>query len=188
MAIQLDKNAQVSLSAISNGLRELTAGLGWDPASINGHSVDLDLSLFMMGSDGKLIRDEFFVFYNNPTSPDGAAFYPGDSRAGDGDGDDEQVLLNLTKLDPRVEYLYFAVTIDNAEERGHHFGHVKNAYIRILNTATGNVLCEYRLNEHFFEEDSLLIATMTKNEEAWDLQAVGQAFGGGLATLVEMYQ
>jgi len=188
MAIQLQKKSPVSLTKVDSGLQKIIAGLGWDPATENGHSVDLDLSLFMMGADGKLLSDEYFIFYNNPSSPDGSAVYPGDSRAGEGEGDDEIIRLNLTRTDQRIEFLYFAVTIDQSEPRGHHFGHVKNAYIRILNADTQTLLCEYRLDEHFSGEDSLLIATIARNGGAWDLDAVGQAFMGGLSTLVEMYQ
>lgn len=187
MAIQIQKRIPVSLDKVDGGPKKIVAGLGWDTAVINGHPVDLDVSLFMMGADGKLIADEFLVFYNNPSSADGAAFYPGDSRAGDGDGDDEIIQIDLSKIDDRVEFLYFAVTIDQAEERGHHFGHVTNAYINIRNAVNSSVMCEYRLNEKFIREDSLIIATITRNNGAWDLEAVGQAFTGGLGALVELY-
>jgi tellurium resistance protein TerD len=188
MAIQLQKRVPVSLDKVDGGPKQLIAGLGWDPATANGHPVDLDLSLFMMGADGKLVSDEFFIFYNNPQSPDGSAFYPGDSRAGDGEGDDELIRIDLSKVDERVEFLYLAVTIDQGEERGHHFGHVKNAYIRVRNGGNNAVMCEYRLNEAFTEEDSLIIATIARNGGAWDLEAIGQGFSGGLNTLVDMYQ
>jgi tellurium resistance protein TerD len=188
MAIQLQKKIPVSLTQVDGGPKKIIAGLGWDPEIINGHPVDLDLSLFMMGVSGKLVTDEFFIFYNNPASPDGAAFYPGDSRAGEGEGDDELIRIDLMKVDDRIEFLYFAVTIDQGAERGHHFGYVKNAYIHIRNAETNAVMCEYRLNEIFNGEDSLIIATIARNGGSWDLEAVGQAFAGGLETLVDMYQ
>ncbi len=187
MAIYLEKKKPVSLEKTKPGLRNIIAGLGWDIANVNGHNVDLDLSVFMMGINGKLPRDEFFVFYNNNTSPDGAAYYPGDSRDGSGDGDDEIISIDLGKIDQQIEYLYFAVTIDQAADRGHHFGYVHNAYINIRN-ADNTLLCQYRLNEEFRNEDSLLIATLSRNDGQWDFEAVGQAFSGGLNTLVEMYQ
>jgi tellurium resistance protein TerD len=188
MAIQIQKKIPVSLDQIDCRTKQITAGLGWDPAVVNGHAVDLDLSLFMMGANGKLVQDEFLVFYNNPASPDGSAFYPGDNRSGEGEGDDEIIRIDLDKVDERVEFLYFAVTIDQAGERGHHFGHVHNAYIRIRNSKDDSVMCEYLLNEHFTQEDSLLIATIARNSGSWDLEAVGQAFAGGLGALVELYQ
>ncbi|WPQ63835.1 TerD family protein [Chitinophaga sancti] len=188
MAIHLEKRKPVSLEKTTPGLRKIIAGLGWDTANVNGHNVDLDLSVFMMGANGKLPQDEFFVFYNNNTSPDGAAYYPGDSRDGTGEGDDEIISIDLGKVDAQIEYLYFAVTIDQAASRAHHFGYVRNAYINIRNGADNTLLCQYRLNEEFKEEDSVIIATLSRNNGQWDVEAVGQAFSGGLNTLVDMYQ
>lgn len=188
MAIQLEKKKPISLTKERPGLNNIIAGLGWDPARINGHSVDLDLSLFMLGASGKLVADEYFVFYNNPNSPDGSAHYPGDSRGGEGDGDDEVINLDLSKVDPRVEFLYFAVTIDQSRERGHSFGDVQNSYINIRNAADNSILCQYKLEENFANEDSLIIAAISRNGGDWNVEALGQAFSGGLNTLVELYQ
>jgi tellurium resistance protein TerD len=188
MGIQLEKNKPLSLKKNKPGLSNIIAGLGWDTAEVNGHVLDLDLSLFMMGANGKLVDDSFFIFYNNHSSPDGSTVYPGDNRSGAGEGDDEVIKIDLKKVDERVEFLYFAVTIDQSEDRGHHFGHVKNAYINIRNESDNVVLCQYQLNEHFQNEDSLIIATISRNGGLWDVEAVGQAFSGGLNTLVELYQ
>jgi len=188
MSFQLEKKKPLSLEKNKPGLSNIIAGLGWDTAVVNGHPVDLDLSLFMMGANGKLVEDSFFIFYNNNTSPDGSTIYPGDNRSGDGEGDDEIIKIDLSKVDERVEFLYFAVTIDQSEERRHHFGNVKNAYINIRNAADNSILCQYKLNEHFDNEDSLIIATITRNGGAWDVEALGQAFSGGLSTLVDLYQ
>ncbi|HTE01452.1 MAG TPA: TerD family protein [Mucilaginibacter sp.] len=188
MAIQLEKKKPVSLEKSNLGLSNIIAGLGWDPAEINGFAVDLDLSLFMMGANGKLVEEEFFIFYNNNSSPDGSTYYPGDSRAGAGEGDDEVINIDLGKIDKRVEFLYFAVTIDQSEERGHHFGHVQNAYINIRNGLDNSILCQYQLNENFVNEDSLIIAAISRNGGSWDVEALGQAFSGGLNALVELYQ
>lgn len=188
MAIQLEKKEPLSLEKNIPGLSTIVAGLGWDPAEINGYAVDLDLSLFMMGANGKLVEEEFFVFYNNNTSSDGAAFYPGDSRAGEGQGDDEVINIDLHKIDNRVEFLYFAVTIDQSEARAHHFGHVQNAYFNIRSGSGNAVLCQYQLNESFVQEDSLIIAAISRNGGAWDVEALGQAFSGGLEALIELYQ
>lgn len=188
MAIQLRKKQPVSLAKEQPGLRGFVAGLGWDPVVINGYNVDLDLSLFMLGADGKLIADEFFVFYNNAASPDGSTIYPGDSRGGVGEGDDEVIKVDLSKIDLRVEFLYFAVTIDQSEDRGHHFGHVKNSYINIRNADDDSILCQYKLDDSFTNEDSLVFAAVSRNNGDWDVEALGQAFGGGLQALVDLYQ
>lgn len=188
MAIQLEKKKPISIIKEKPGLNTIVAGLGWDPANVNGHSVDLDLSLFMLGANGKLVADEYFIFYNNATSPDGSANYPGDSRGGEGDGDDEVIHIDLSKIDARVEFLYFAVTIDQCEERGHNFGHVQNSYINIRNAADNSILCQYELKENFTNEDSIIIASISRNGGAWNAEALGQAFSGGLSTLIDLYQ
>lgn len=188
MAIQLEKRKPVSLIKEQPGLNNIIGGLGWDPAVINGYSVDLDLSLFMLGENGKLLSDECFIFYNNATSPDGSSHYPGDSRGGEGEGDDEVINIDLSKIDPKVEFLYFAVTIDQSEERGHHFGHVQNSYINIRNGNNNSILCKYMLKEEFTNEDSLMIASISRNGGEWNVEALGQAFSGGLNTLIELYQ
>jgi len=188
MAIQIEKRKPVSLIKEQPGLNQMIAGLGWDPAIVNGHPVDLDLSLFMLGENGKLVADEYFVFYNNSSSPDGSTNHPGDSRGGEGDGDDEVINIDLSKIDPKVEFLYFAVTIDQSEERGHHFGHVQNSYINIRNAADNSILCQYKLMEEFTNEDSLMIASISRNGGEWNVEALGQAFSGGISELVELYQ
>jgi tellurium resistance protein TerD len=188
MAIQLEKKKPISIIKEKPGLNNIIAGLGWDPSNVNGHSVDLDLSLFMLGANGKLVADEYFIFYNNATSPDGSTNYPGDSRGGEGDGDDEVINIDLSKIDARVEFLYFAVTIDQCEERGHNFGHVQNSYINIRNAADNSILCQYELKESFTNEDSIIIATISRNGGAWNVEALGQAFSGGLSTLIDLYQ
>jgi len=188
MAIQLEKKKPISIRKEKLGLNNIVAGLGWDPAIVNGHSVDLDLSLFMLGENGKLLADEYFIFYNNPGSPDGSVSYPGDSRGGEGEGDDEVINIDLSGIDEKVEFLYFAVTIDQSEERGHNFGHVQQSYINIRNAADNSILCQYQLKENFTHEDSLIIAAISRNGGDWNVEALGQAFSGGLNTLVELYQ
>jgi len=188
MAIQLEKKKPISIIKEKPGLNNIIAGLGWDPSNVNGHSVDLDLSLFMLGANGKLVADEYFIFYNNATSPDGSTNYPGDSRGGEGDGDDEVINIDLSKIDSSVEFLYFAVTIDKCEERGHNFGHVQNSYINIRNAADNSILCQYELKESFTNEDSIIIASISRNGGAWNVEALGQAFSGGLSTLIDLYQ
>lgn len=188
MAIQLEKRKPISIIQDQPGLNHIIAGLGWDPSIVNGHEVDLDLSLFMLAENGKLLADEYFVFYNNVASPDGSTNYPGDSRAGEGDGDDEVIHIELAKVNSKIEFLYFAVTIDQAEERGHHFGHVQNSYINIRNAVDNSILCQYQLKEDFNNEDSIVIAAISRNGGDWTVEALGQAFSGGLNTLVELYQ
>lgn len=188
MAISLEKKKPISLTKAKPGLKRIVAGLGWDEVSVGGKAIDCDVSVFMLGANGKLPDDEFFVFYNNTRSPEGAVFHSGDSRTGAGDGDDESVEVDLGRIDSRVDFLYFTVTIHEAAERGHHFGYIMNSYIRLLNQDDGSVLAEFKLNEAFDGKDSLLIAMISRNSGEWSVEALGEAFSGGLETLIGMYQ
>lgn len=188
MAISLEKKKPISLVKERPGLKKVVAGLGWDEATVNGQPVDCDVSVFMLGSNGKLPSEEFFVFYNNLKSPDNAVVHSGDNLTGFGDGDDETVEIDLSEIDAKVEFLYFAITIHESETRGHHFGNVRNAYIKIRNGMGEAVLCEFNLRETFEGQDSIIIASLTRNGGEWNVEALGQAFSGGLGTLIELYQ
>lgn len=188
MAITLEKKKPISLVKEKPGMQNIIAGLGWDKSTINDVPVDCDVSVFLLGANGKLVSDEYFVFYNNLKSPDSAVVHTGDCRDGDGDGDDESVKIDLSKMDPAVEFIYFAITVHEAETRGHHFGNVENSFIKIRNGADNTVLCQYELKESFDGQDSLIIASLARNGGAWNVEALGQAFSGGLATLIELYQ
>lgn len=188
MAITLEKKKPISLAKEKPGMQHIIAGLGWDEATLNGVPVDCDVSVFLLGANGKLVSDEHFIFYNNLKSPDGAVAHTGDSRDGDGEGDDESINIDLSKIDSRVEYLYFAITIHESGDRGHHFGNVENSFIKIRNAADNSVLCQYELKESFDGQDSLIIASISRNGGVWNVEALGQAFSGGLATLIELYQ
>lgn len=188
MPIQLEKKKSISLIKEEPGLQHIVVGLGWDEAETNGYKVDCDISLFMLAADGKLPEDEFFIFYNNLKSPDGAVTHLGDSRAGEGDGDDESISVDLSRIDTRIAFLYFAVTIHESETRGHHFGNVENSYINIRNAADNSILCQYQLKETFDGHDSMVFASISRNGGDWSIEALGQAFSGGLGTLVNLYQ
>lgn len=188
MAISLQKNKPLSLAKENSGLKNIIAGLGWDQASVGGQKVDCDVSVFMLGADGKLPEEDFFIFYNNLKSPDDAVKHLGDNRDGLGDGDDESILIDLSKIDSRVEFLYFAVTIHESESRGHHFGNVMNSYINIRNSNDNTILCQYKLEEAFNQQDSVIIASLSRNGGEWHVEGLGQAFAGGLGTLIELYQ
>jgi tellurium resistance protein TerD len=188
MAITLEKKKPISLAKEKKGIQHIVAGLGWDEATVNGVPVDCDVCVFLLGKNGKLVSDEHFVFYNNLKSPDGAVVHTGDSRDGEGDGDDESIRIDLLKIDGNVEFLYFSITIHESETRGHHFGNVSNSFIKIRNAEDKSILCQYQLKENFDGQDSLIIASISRNGGAWNVEALGQSFSGGLATLIELYQ
>ncbi|MBN8547405.1 MAG: TerD family protein [Ignavibacteria bacterium] len=187
MAINLDKKQKFNLSKAAPGLNNVFAGLGWDTSIINGKAVDCDVSVFMLGESGKIPSEEYFVFYNNLQSPDGAVKHMGDSREGVGEGDDEVIQLTLDRVSPHVVQIFFTVTIFESDTRRHSFGNVDNAFIRICNQANGAELCRYTLSENYSEADSLIIGRLYRSGNEWEFEAMGEPCAGGLGALVDFY-
>ncbi|MFO5882979.1 TerD family protein, partial [Klebsiella pneumoniae] len=129
MAVSLVKGGNVSLTKEAPSMNVALVGLGWDARVTDGQAFDLDASVFLVGENGKVLSDSHFVFYNNTTSPDGAVQHQGDNRTGEGDGDDEQVKIDLTKVAADVKKLVFAVTIHEADSRKQNFGMVSNSFM-----------------------------------------------------------
>ena len=185
MAINLSKGQRVSLS---KGLTNMKLGLGWDPNISTGDDFDLDVSVFMLGENGKLLGENYFVFYNNPASPDGALNGPIDDRTGaSSEGDDEEVFLNLTKLDARVSEMIFVVTIHEANERKQNFGQVNNSYIRLVDESKNEEVLNYELDEDFSTETSVEFARIYKKNGEWKFGALGLAYSEGLDYFVNKY-
>ena len=187
MAVSLSKGGNVSLTKEAPGLTEVVVGLGWDPRVTDGSEFDLDASVFIVGENGKVLNDGSFVFYNNKTSPDGNVVHQGDNRSGAGEGDDEQVNVNLSGFAPETKKLVFAVTIHEADARKQSFGQVSNAYIRVLNKADGKEIARYDLSEDASTETAMVFGELYRNGEEWKFRAVGQGFAGGLKPLAESY-
>ena len=187
MAIELKKKQQFDLTKREPGLRNIVAGLGWDTNEVNGKSVDCDVSVFMLGENNKIPTEGYFVFYNNLKSEDSSVVHTGDSRDGDGDGDDEAVEIDLSKVSSSVIQILFTVTIYESNERNHHFGNVNNAFIRIYNKMNSEELCKFTLTDQFAGTDSLLIGRLYREGSEWKFEAMGDAFAGGLETLVGLY-
>ncbi|MFP3517956.1 TerD family protein [Pseudomonas sp. SIMBA_077] len=187
MAVSLSKGGNVSLTKEAPGLREVVVGLGWDPRVTDGQEFDLDASVFIVGENGKVLSDASFVFYNNKTSPDGCVVHQGDNRSGAGEGDDEQVNVNLSALASNTKKLVFAVTIHEAEGRKQSFGQVSNAYIRVVNKADGKELARYDLSEDASTETAMVFGELYSYESEWKFKAIGQGFAGGLGPLAASY-
>ena len=187
MAVSLSKGGNVSLTKEAPGLTEVVVGLGWDPRVTDGQEFDLDASVFIVGENGKVLNDGSFVFYNNKTSPDGNVVHQGDNRSGAGDGDDEQVNVNLSGLSQEAKKLAFAVTIHEADARRQNFGQVRNAFIRIVNQDNNNEVARYDLAEDASTETAMIFAELYRNGAEWKFRAVGQGFAGGLKPLAESY-
>ncbi len=183
MAVSLQKGGNVSLSKEAPGLTAVTVGLGWDTRATDGADFDLDASVFMLGENGKVLSDDSFIFYNNKKSACGNVEHLGDNRSGAGDGDDEQVNVNLVGLAETAKKLAFSVTIHDAEGRKQNFGQVSNAYIRLVNQADGKEIARYDLSEDASVETAMLFGEIYRHNAEWKFKAVGQGFAGGLGPM-----
>jgi len=185
MAVVLQKGANVSLSKEAPGLKAIAVGLAWDARSTSGAAFDLDASAFLLGADGKVLSQEYFVFYNNLKSPDGSVEHTGDNLTGAGEG--EVIKVNLEKIPANVQKVVFTVTIYDAEARGQNFGQVSNASIRVLNQADNQELTRYDLAEDFSVETAMIFGELYRYQNDWKFRAVGQGFAGGLMAMVKNY-
>lgn len=184
MAINLQKGQRENIDA-----PKFTVGLGWDTnSSSTGSAFDLDASVFIMNDQKKLISDENFVFYNNLVSPDGAVEHTGDNLTGDGAGDDEQIKIDLTKIDAKVSEICVVVTIHEAESRRQNFGQVRNSFIRIFDSVSNEVILKYELEEDFSIETAVEFGRIYKREGKWKFEAVGVGMKGGLQDYLNKYQ
>ncbi|WP_293789282.1 TerD family protein [uncultured Pedobacter sp.] len=184
MAINLQKGQRENIDA-----PKFTIGLGWDTnSSSTGSAFDLDASVFILNDQKKLISDENFVFYNNLVSPDGAVEHTGDNLTGDGDGDDEQIKIDLTRADSKVNEMCIVVTIHEADSRRQNFGQVRNSFIRIFDAVTNEVILKYELEEDFSIETAVEFGRIYKREGKWKFEAVGVGMKGGLQDYLNKYQ
>jgi len=187
MGISLSKGGNVSLSKEEPGLKKILIGLGWDPRMTDGPGFDLDASVFMLGENGKVRTDTDFIFYNQLKSPDGSVEHLGDNLTGGGEGDDEQVVVELDKVPTDVSKLVLGVTIHEAEQRKQNFGMVANAFIRIVNHDTNNEIARYDLSEDYSTETAMLFGEVYRHGAEWKFRAVGQGFSGGLGAMARSY-
>ena len=188
MSINLSKGERVNLSKESPNLTQAGIGLGWDVNTTDtGSAFDLDASVFMLGINGKIPTEKYFVFYNNLTSPDGSVKHSGDSRTGEGSGDDELIQIDLTKVDQAIQEILFVVTIHEADARRQNFGQVKNSFIRIYDITTGEEVTKYELEEDFSRETALEFGRLYRKDNDWRFQAVGQGYNSGLQGFVDKY-
>jgi tellurium resistance protein TerD len=191
MAVSLAKGQRVSLEKIAPGLTEIFVGLGWDVKAVDtGVDFDLDASVFLLGSNEKLISDKHFIFYNNLTSPEAAKSieHKGDNLTGVGAGDDEVVEIKLTQVPPEIEKIVVTVTIHDAQERKQNFGQVQNAFVRIVNLQNEQEVVRYDLVEDYSTETALIMAELYRKDGEWRLNAVGAGYQGGLQALLDRYQ
>lgn len=184
MAINLQKGQRENIDA-----PKFTIGLGWDTnSSTTGTAFDLDASVFILDENKKLVSDNHLVFYNNLKSPDESVEHTGDNLTGDGDGDDEQIKVDLTKAGTSVAEICIVVTIHDAESRKQNFGQVRNSFIRIFDAVTNEVLLKYELEEDFSIETAIEFGRIYKRDNKWKFEAVGMGMKGGLQDYLNKYQ
>ncbi|MFW0737735.1 TerD family protein [Flavobacterium sp. T12S277] len=183
MAINLQKGQRENINA-----PKFTIGLGWDTnSSSTGSGFDLDASVFILGDNKKIISDSHFVFYNNLKSPDDAIIHTGDNLTGDGDGDDEQIKIDLTKINSAVKDICVVVTIHDAENRRQNFGQVRNSFIRIVDESNNSELVKYELEEDFSIETAVEFGRIYNKDGQWKFEAIGVGMKGGLEDYLNKY-
>lgn len=184
MPINLSKGQKVDLTKGNPGLKNIMVGLGWDVNAFDsGADFDLDAAVFMTAENGKCPTDQEFIFYGNLEHASGSVKHLGDNLTGAGDGDDEQIQIDLGKIPANVEKVAFTVTIYDAEQRRQNFGQVSNAFIRIVDESTGTELIRYDLGEDFSIETAVVVGELYRHGGEWKFNAIGSGFQGGLAAL-----
>lgn len=187
MAISLSKGGNVSLTKTDPNLVRILIGLGWDERATDGASFDLDASAFLLGTSGKVRGDHDFIFYNQLRSVDGAIEHTGDNRSGQGDGDDESILVDLSKVSAEIDKAAITVTIHDAATRGQNFGQIANAFIRVVNQDTGIEIVRFDLAEDYSTETAMVFGELYRHNSEWKFRAVGQGYAGGLAAMCQQY-
>lgn len=188
MAIVLKKGQKIDLTKGNPGLKKIKLGLGWDTNSFDsGNDYDLDVSVFMVGKSNRVERDEDFIFYNNLKHSSGSVEHLGDNRTGEGDGDDEEIIMDLPIIPDHIEKVAVTVTIYDAEQRRQNFGQVSNSYVRVLNTDNEEEILRYDLGEEFSIETAITVCEIYRYNGEWKFSAVGAGFEGGLEALCRNY-
>ena len=184
MPVSLKKGQKVSLTKDNPGLTKVVVGLGWDVNAFDtGGDFDLDAAAFLLADTGKITKSEDFVFYGNLTHPSGSVKHLGDNRTGAGEGDDEQIKVDLSAVPADITKIAFTATIYEAEQRNQNFGQVSNAFIRIYNEETGEEMLRYDLGEDFSIETAAVFGELYKHGSEWKFNAIGSGYQGGLAAL-----
>ena len=185
MSVSLSKGGNVSLSKQAPGLTAVVVGLGWDPRTTTGADFDLDASAIMLDTSGRVLSDSHFVFFNNLQSPDGSVEHLGDNLTGAGEGDDEQIKVNLTAVPAEVGKVVFPVSIYEADQRQQNFGQVRNAFIRIVNQADNSEIARYDLTEDASTETAMIFGEIYRSFGEWKFRAVGQGYASGLKGIAQ---
>tara|TARA_B100001146_G_scaffold220728_1_gene229868 strand:+ start:183 stop:761 length:579 start_codon:yes stop_codon:yes gene_type:complete len=181
MAISLQKGSNISLTKTAPGLSKINVGLGWDVRTTAGADFDLDAAALLVDASGKVTSADDFIFYGHLNHPTGAVVHTGDNLTGEGDGDDEVIIVSLDVTPADTDRIVFAASIYDADARGQNFGQVRNAFIRLVNADTKEEVARYDLSEDYAVETALVFAELYRNNGEWKFRAVGQGYTNGLA-------
>lgn len=187
MSVSLSKGGNVSLSKSDPSMKNVLVGLGWDVRTTHGQDFDLDASAFLLSETGKVRSDSDFIFYNNLKSADGSVTHTGDNRTGEGDGDDESLIVKLDMIPANVAKIVFVVTIHDAQMRRQSFGQVSGAFIRLVNNDSQLEVARYDLTEDASSETAMLFGELYRHNGEWKFRAVGQGYAGGLSSVCAQY-
>jgi tellurium resistance protein TerD len=181
MTISLEKGGNLSLSKADPGLSKVLIGLGWDARTTSGSVFDLDASAILVAATGKVRSEADFIFYGQKADAAGSVVHQGDNRTGAGDGDDEQIVVDLTKIPADIDKVVIAVSIDKAQELGLNFGQVRNSFVRVVNANSNVELANYELGEEVSTENAVLFSELYRHGGDWKFRAIGQGYTNGLA-------
>lgn len=188
MAINLSKGGNINLSKTAPTMNKVDLGLGWNPRATDGKAFDLDAVVFLTDENNKVTSDGDFIFFNQKVSPCGSVTHLGDNRTGDGDGDDETISVDLSKVPAHIAKIVFAVTIHEGKQNNQNFGQVDRAYIRVINQdANSEELARFDLSEDGSTEVAMIFGELYRHNGEWKFKAVGQGFNGGLDALATSY-
>ena len=187
MGVSLTKGGNVSLTKEAPGLTAIVVGLGWDVRTTTGSEFDLDASALLVSEAGKVVSNQHFVYFNNLKSPDGSVEHMGDNLTGEGEGDDEQIKVNLAAVPAEAAKIVFPVSIYEGDKRGQNFGQVRNAFIRVVNQADGNELARYDLTEDASTETAMVFGELYRHGAEWKFRAIGQGYASGLTGIASDY-
>lgn len=187
MALSLSKGGNLSLTKTDPSLSKILIGLGWDERATDGNAFDLDASAFLLNAHGKVRSEADFIFYNQLRSADGSVQHTGDNRSGQGEGDDESVQVDLSRIAADVDKIVITVTIHDAEARRQNFGQIANAFIRVVNDITGQEVVRFDLAEDYSTETAMVFGELYRHNSEWKFRAAGQGYSGGLRAMCQQF-
>jgi tellurium resistance protein TerD len=187
MGISLVKGGNLSLTKAAPGLSKIMVGLGWDARTTTGDKFDLDASALGCSESGTVISNDYFIFFNQKQSPEGAIEHLGDNRTGEGAGDDEVVAIDLNAAPANLDKVVFVTSIYDSETSGTTFGQVRNAYIRVVNSADNSEMARYDLSEDASVETAMVFGELYRHGAEWKFRAIGQGYSSGLSGIAKDY-